>query len=285
MKALSMQIPLQFKAWCLALVPGLLVLSVATAYAQSTSSPNTVAAPAKTGGTTSLVSSNPTYLHDILPLFLGKCSRCHNDQTTFLPDWLDYKMAYAHRAEIRRRVWDSWKNKYFKESMPVANCPECRTITEDDRALIRDWVDTGAAYGVPPPTSVAHNKDERIEIGKRLYAITCIPCHQANAQGIPYRYPPLAESDYLNADKDRAIKVLINGRQGPIMVNGLGFTNSMPKFPLTDEQIANVLTYVYNSFGNSGTEVTPTDVKTARAEKVEPTVPNPTSNAAPSKFE
>lgn len=280
-----MQTPPQSKAWRWALVLGFLVLSAATVYTQSTSSPNAVVKPAETGGMTSVVSTNPTYLHDILPLFLGKCSRCHNDQTTFLPNWLDYKTAYAHRAEIRRCVWNSWKEQYFKESMPVANCPECRTITEGDRALIKDWVDTGAAYGVPPITSVAKNKGERIEYGKRLYTITCVPCHQANAQGIPYRYPPLAESDYLNADKDRAIKVLVNGRQGPLMVNGLGFTNSMPRFPLTDEQIANVLTYVYNSFGNSGNEVTPAEVKTARAEKVETTAPPAINNAAPSKFE
>jgi len=280
-----MQIPIQFKTWRSALVLGFLGLSAATVYTQSTSSTNAVAAPAGMGSMAPNASTNPTYLHDILPLFLGKCSRCHNDQTTFLPNWLDYKTAYAHRAEIKRRVWLSWKEQYFKESMPVANCPECRAITEDDRALIRDWVDTGAAFGVPPPTSIARNKDERIQYGKRLYTITCVPCHQANAQGIPYRYPPLAESDYLNADKDRAIKVLVNGRQGAIMVNGLGFTNSMPRFPLSDEQIANVLTYVYSSFGNSGQEVTPDEVKTARAEKAEPTAPNTIINAAPSKFE
>ena len=280
-----MQMPPQFKAWRWTFVLGFLVLSAATVYTQSTSSTGAGATPAEPGGKTSNVSTNPTYLHDILPLFLGKCSRCHNDQSTFLPNWLDYKTAYSHRAEIERRVWESWKNNYYKESMPVANCPECRTMTEDDRALIRDWVNSGAAYGVPPPNSIARNKDERIEYGKRLYIITCVPCHQANAQGIPYRYPPLAESDFLNADKDRAIKALVNGRQGPIMVNGLGFTNSMPKFPLTDEQIANVLTYVYNSFGNSGKEVTPDEVKVARAEKVEPTAPNTIINAAPSKFE
>ena len=277
--------PTQFKTRRWALVLGFLVFSAATVHAQSTSSGGAPATSAKMGGATSLVSTNPTYLHDILPLFLGKCSRCHNDQSTFLPNWLDYQTAYGHRAEIKRRVWDSWKEKYYKESMPVANCPECRTITEDDRAIIRDWVNSGAAYGVPPPASIARNKDERIEIGKRLYTITCVPCHQANAQGTPYRYPPLAQSDYLNADEDRAIKVLINGRQGPILVNGLGFTNSMPRFPLTDEQIANVLTYVYNSFGNSGKEVTPEEVKAARAEKVETTTPPVPINTAPSKFE
>jgi mono/diheme cytochrome c family protein len=276
-----MQISSQSKTWRLALVFGFLALSTTGVYAQSTPA-SAVAAPAEMG---SLTSTNPTYLHDIMPLFLGKCSRCHNDQSSFLPNWLDYKTAYAHRAEIERRVWDSWKESYYKESMPVANCPECRAITEDDRALIKEWVDTGAAYGVPPPANVARDKAERIQFGKRLFTITCVPCHQANAQGIPYRYPPLAESDFLNGDKDRAIKVLLHGRQGPIFVNGLGFTNSMPRFPLSDEQIADVLTYVYGSFGNSGKEVTPAEVKTARREKVEPGAPNMTINAPPSKFE
>jgi mono/diheme cytochrome c family protein len=283
MKTQLMQISSQSKMWRSALVLGFLALSAATVYPQTTPSAGAVTAPAETGG---LTATNPTYLHDILPLFLGKCSRCHNDQSSFLPNWLDYKTAYSHRAEIKRRVWDSWKDNYYKESMPVANCPECRAITEEDRALIRDWVDTGAAYGVPPPVSVAHNKDERIEFGKRLFTITCVPCHQANAQGIPYRYPPLAQSDFLNGDKERAIKVLLNGRQGPIIVNGLGFTNSMPRFPLSDEQIANVLTYVYNSFGNSGKEVTAAEVKAARAEKQDPAPPAAAPvNAAPSKFE
>lgn len=278
-----MQIPKQSKTWCLAFVLGLgfLALSAAIVYSQSSPPTNTVATTV-TGANGSTI---PTYRHDILPLFLGKCSRCHNDQSTILPNWLDYKTAYTHRAEIERRVWDSWKEHYYKESMPVANCPECRAMTEDDRALIKEWVDTGALYGVPPATAAAKNKDERIQFGKRLFTITCVPCHQANAQGIPYRYPPLAQSDFLNADKNRAIDVLLHGRQGPITVNGLSFTNSMPRFPLTDEQIANVLTYVYNSFGNSGKEVTPGEVKTARAEKTESIAPAPAIKAPASPFE
>ena len=51
----------------------------------------------------------PTYLRDILPIFMGNCSRCHNQQARFVYDWLDYKTAYADRWEIRRRIWDSWK--------------------------------------------------------------------------------------------------------------------------------------------------------------------------------
>ena len=114
---------------------------------------------------------------------------------------------------------------------------------------------------------MAKTKEDRIEFGKHLFVVTCVPCHQAGAQGVPKRYPPLAASDFLNADKKRAIKILIHGRQGVITVNSLSYTNSMPSFPLGDEDIANTLTYVYNSFGNSGKEVTPAEVKAARAEK------------------
>src|ERR1035441_1360269 len=77
-------------------------------------------------GAVSSASTNqaPTYLRDIQPIFMGNCSRCHNQQSRFIYDWLDYKTAYADRWEIRRRIWDSLKGTYYKEPMPVANSPE-----------------------------------------------------------------------------------------------------------------------------------------------------------------
>ena len=62
----------------------------------------------------SLESTNqiPTYLRDIQPIFMGNCSSCHNQQSRFVYNWLDYKTAYADRWEIRRRIWDSWKGSY-----------------------------------------------------------------------------------------------------------------------------------------------------------------------------
>jgi mono/diheme cytochrome c family protein len=224
----------------------------------------------------------PTYLHDVQPLFLGKCARCHNDEATFLPDWSTYQSAYTHRQEIRRRVWDAWKANYYKQAMPAGNCPEMRTITEADRALIRDWVDSGALLGTVNPGGPAQNKTQRIEYGKRLFNTMCATCHQLAGQGLASKYPPLAHSDYLNADKNQAIRVLLHGRQGEIAVNGVTYNNTMPAFPLSDEDIANALTYTYNSFGNSGMEVTPADVKALRAEKVQPQAP--TKNT-PSQFE
>jgi len=116
--------------------------------------------------------------------------------------------------------------------------------------------------GVAPP---AKTKKELLERGKGVYAANCAACHQANGQGIPKAFPPLVRSDYLNADKVRAIRTVTGGLQGPITVNGEKYNGVMPAWTLSDEDVAAVLSYVYGSWGNSGKEVSAKDVKTHRA--------------------
>jgi len=217
-------------------------------------------------GSGEVTNSTPTYLRDVQPILMRRCSRCHNEQARFVYNWLDYKTAIKDRGEIGRRVWDSWKGTYFKESMPIANSPESISITTEERATIRHWVIAGAPQGVAPPPVVPKSRAEKIEMGRRLFTSICAACHQPTGRGLPNVFPPLAGSDFLNADKNRAIKIVINGRQGEIVVNGQRFNNSMPRFPLTDQDIANVLTFVYNSFGNSGVEVTAEEVVTLRSQ-------------------
>ncbi len=212
-------------------------------------------------------SDSPTYLRDVLPILMGKCARCHSDQNGMLPNWLDYKAAFGDRWEIKRRIWNSWDGSYFKQPMPTGNSPEAQVITEEERAIMRDWVESGAPRGVAPTYSGTQSKAERIDHGRRLFTTICAACHQPSGQGIPSRFPPLAGSDFLNGDKHRAIKVVVNGLQGEVVVNGQKFNNSMPKFPLTDQDIASVLTYVYGSFGNSGKDVIPQEVSAVRLEK------------------
>jgi mono/diheme cytochrome c family protein len=224
---------------------------------------------------------SPTYLGDILPIFMGNCSRCHNQQSRFVYNWLDYKTAFADRWEIRRRVWDSWKGTYYKEAMPIANSPESQALTDDERQAILKWVNSGAPLGVAPAPGSAKTRAERIDAGRHLFASICAACHQPNGLGRPNTFPPLAGSDFLNADKNRAIQIVIFGRQGEVVVNGMKFNNNMPSFPLNDENIANVLTFVYNSFGNSGLEVTTDEVKNLRSH---PPAPSATP-AAKSAFE
>jgi mono/diheme cytochrome c family protein len=212
---------------------------------------------------------------------MGGCARCHNEESRFIYDWLDYKTAYAERWEIRRRIWDSWKGSYYKESMPIANSPESQSLTAEQRALVRDWVDHGAPKGTPPVATVPHTKAERIEAGHRVFTTICAACHQPTGVGRPNMFPPLAGSDYLNADKTRAINIVVFGRQGEVVVNGRKYNNNMPSFPLSDEEIAYVLTYVYNSFGNSGVEVTPQEVKDQRSHGTS----SPVMPAVKSEFE
>ena len=117
----------------------------------------------------------------------------------------------------------------------------------------------------PPPVPPAANSlAERIAQGESVYQANCAACHQANGQGVAAAFPPLAQSDYLNADKIRAIKTITGGLQGKVTVNGQTVDGIMPAWSLSDEDIANVMTYIYNSWGNSGLDVTPDQVKTNR---------------------
>ncbi len=96
---------------------------------------------------------------------------------------------------------------------------------------------------------------QKIADGKQIYTKTCFACHQANGEGIPNAFPPLAKSDYLNADVKRAIDIVLHGKTGEITVNGQKYNSVMTKQALNDQEVADVLTYVYNSWGNNKTNV------------------------------
>lgn len=100
--------------------------------------------------------------------------------------------------------------------------------------------------------------------GKTIYQKTCIACHQADGKGMQGTYPPLASSDYLLADKFRAIRQVIKGSSNKITVNGNDYQGVMTPQALNDSDIVQVLNYVYHSFGNNGFTVTAADVKAVR---------------------
>jgi nitrite reductase (NO-forming) len=97
---------------------------------------------------------------------------------------------------------------------------------------------------------------QKLVDGKNVYMKTCFACHQSEGQGIPNAFPPLAKSDYLNADVKRAIGIVLYGKTGEITVNGNKYNSVMTKQTLTDVEVADVMTYVYNSWGNNKTNVT-----------------------------
>ncbi|WP_460607765.1 c-type cytochrome [Hymenobacter terrigena] len=101
--------------------------------------------------------------------------------------------------------------------------------------------------------------------GKSIYTQYCLTCHQADGLGVEGMNPPLAKTDYVLGDKTRLISVLVNGLKGED-INGEEYHGVMPSQAyLTDQQMADVLTYVRNSFGNKASAVTAAEVKAVRA--------------------
>ncbi len=109
-----------------------------------------------------------------------------------------------------------------------------------------------------------HTRRERIAAGMRIYNQNCAACHQTGGQGVNGAFPPLASSDWLNADKKRSIGAVLDGLSGAITVNGRNFNGVMPAIRLSDADVAHVLSYVYNSWGNNGGMVAPDEVKAVR---------------------
>jgi mono/diheme cytochrome c family protein len=101
--------------------------------------------------------------------------------------------------------------------------------------------------------------------GKEIYDTYCRPCHMDNGKGAPGMNPPLAGTDWVTGDKTRLIQVILNGLTEPAEINGETYQNVMaPHAFLTNQQIADVLSYIRNSFGNNAGAVTPQEVGEVR---------------------
>jgi nitrite reductase (NO-forming) len=129
-----------------------------------------------------------------------------------------------------------------------------------------------AASSAPVATAVAAAKagtltlEDQVKAGEALFAGTCSTCHQPDGKGMAGVFPPLAQSDYLAKDNATLIKIVLNGLSGPVTVNGQDYNSVMPPMSqLADDEVANILTYVRNSWGNAGGAVTADEVAKARA--------------------
>jgi nitrite reductase (NO-forming) len=118
------------------------------------------------------------------------------------------------------------------------------------------------------PKLAGLSKDIQGERGKQVYLGLCYACHQPDGRGLPGAFPPLARSDFMLADRERAIRIVLKGLSGPVTVNGVTLNSAMPPLEgvLTDEQVADVLTYVFNAWDNDGASFKPAQVKAIRHE-------------------
>jgi mono/diheme cytochrome c family protein len=100
--------------------------------------------------------------------------------------------------------------------------------------------------------------------GKEVYSLNCQSCHLEKGEGMPGSFPPLAKTNYVK-DTKKIINIILNGQSGDITVNGQKYNMDMPaQAYLTDQQIADVLTYVRSSWGNKYPAVTAAQVKAER---------------------
>ena len=102
--------------------------------------------------------------------------------------------------------------------------------------------------------------------GSAVYKKYCLTCHQADGSGVPRMNPPLIKTSYVTGDKGKLIKWVLQGSVEKVPIDGQNYSNNMPpQKNLTDQQVADVLTYIRGSFGNKSPAVLPADVKTVRA--------------------
>lgn len=149
------------------------------------------------------------------------------------------------------------------EKKEIYSGKEVDSVYLGDKVVSADPIEKAAKELKSGQVSLA----SQIEAGKVLYQGTCSTCHQTEGQGIENVFPPLAKADYLMEDKIRSISIILNGLSGPITVNGKNYNSVMPPMSqLNDDEVANILTYVRNSFGNTGEAVTAKEVAKVRAE-------------------
>lgn len=205
----------------------------------------------------------------------------HNVQTTLVPT--GGAVAVEFKAEVPGTfvlVDHSLSRAFNKGALGMLKVtgPETRVVysgKEFDEIYTGEATDAAAAVAkreaerraaeAAQAAAAGGTKELRLERGKSVFLSSCFACHQPDGKGLPTIFPPLAGSDFLKADKERAIRIVLKGTSGPITVNGLPFNNLMPPQEFSDTQIADVLTYVMNSWGNDFGTVAPAEVKAVRA--------------------
>lgn len=112
-----------------------------------------------------------------------------------------------------------------------------------------------------PGATVVREEKPLAEVGAKVFRGQCAQCHQANGAGVPGVFPPLVDSPWVTGSEERLARILINGLNGPVEVKGTTYNGNMPAFGpnglnLKPRQIAGVLSYIRQDWGNAAPEVT-----------------------------
>jgi mono/diheme cytochrome c family protein len=140
-------------------------------------------------------------------------------------------------------------------------------LAADPKALASFKPAPAAPAAAPAAASAAFvaADAETLKRGAAVYARTCIACHQPTGKGLPPVFPSIAGTPIVTGNPELPIKFILHGLMGPITVDGITFNSMMPPVAgVNDQDIADVLTYVRQSFGNKANAVTPAQVKAVR---------------------
>ncbi len=107
---------------------------------------------------------------------------------------------------------------------------------------------------------------ESITRGSEIYEDSCVTCHMPNGKGVTGSFPPLAKSDYLMSKREYSIKAIKFGQEGELMVNGDVYNNTMAPLGLANNEIADVMNYITNSWGNKNEKIV-TEAEVAKIKK------------------
>ena len=137
-------------------------------------------------------------------------------------------------------------------------------------------------FQIHPPQEIVELSDEeresqrlerKYDSGKKIFSLRCASCHQSNGLGIATQYPPLAGSEWVSANPALITKIILKGLKGEITVKGEKYGTSaalnMAAVPIDDREIANVVTYVRQAWGNDFGELTTDEVATIRSDTVD----------------
>jgi mono/diheme cytochrome c family protein/glucose/arabinose dehydrogenase len=167
--------------------------------------------------------------------------------------WLSKDIALEVLAEARRHAVDDWLQPVY--------------------GAVEAYQKGGSVQTEEAPKVVTTLKGEEkklFDLGAEVYRreAHCITCHQADGQGLPAaQFPSVAKSSWVNGDPRRLIRIVLHGLMGPIEVNGVKYPGQVPMTAfkgLSDREVAGVVTYVRNAFGNQGSAVTPAQVAAER---------------------
>lgn len=151
-----------------------------------------------------------------------------------------------------------------RPGQPVVPPPAARPMEDSTPAL--------AAAPAVDRTSAGQATAAQLANGARVYRTLCVSCHLPDGKGMFSVIPPLAGSDYLLTDRERSIRTVLKGVNGPITVNQVAYNGVMPPLEavLSDHQVADVLTYVFASWGNQGDAFDAGYVGFIRADAISP---------------